>query len=907
MLRPVIMVGCGGSGQKAVRYVRDSVDRHLRHAGWDEGFPRAWRFLGLDTLTTQEAPGEIPTMPETDYISVSLNHTIYSHVEDELLANYPRESESYRELIGWRPAPTEVTVPLVDGAGQMRAVGRIASIRSMVNVVRPKLQKAFTACRDGGPELQSVSESLGLKVTPGSEVPDPIVVVVGSMAGGTGAGIMLDVIDLIRRTDTRGAFPISIVFTPDIFGLGDTSGMSANGLAFMSELMASYWDQQLDRSTLIPPLVRVDKSGPHAVFMIGRKNTRGLDLGDSIHVYRAVGEALASWVTSSSVQEEVINFITVNWQAAAKENMGGYPFGHGFQPGVVSSFGAATLSIGRDRFFDYAVKLIMREMVFHLHEGHRRRSRAELGARAEGYSEQRIVEELLEENKKRFLNDCGLDERGEDANQIIDRFASQEMTKDEASRVRRSISQSLEGPDPLEGQSWKRRIKSQAVVAGNESQHRSSEWFRQRSGEWAPEIFQKILWVVSDYLGRYGLKTTARLVTATQAEVNEVADEVRNEASQDNRKAERLQDKADDYLKGVGSGAVTFKSKPVQDAIQSTAESIALKWRAHLRNEVAKSMEALTGEVLNPIAEQLDMGSYRVNAIVDSDSKKSNEVDISTWPQYGGGVPDSFLPSPLEFFIENPKSWPRMLDDLLDEADEAVNRSDSTYGPRNNVDAARYLLVSGDSSGIRERWSLPLIWAKSYDTEDPKWWPGNHPQIELTDDLELLKKRVEAWLKRPNSRSQRMFSEGLRGYLAETDSVGKMIPDHYERLIRFRQRLSEAKDKSQPLVEIDTTLSGVVHSSGRTAPITPLTEQFPFPGEHPARELVTEVFKDHPSVEFTDKDSESVMISSFVPSPLHPMVIPSFTLVPLPWQSTGSVTELTGCRAPSGCIAGPGT
>jgi hypothetical protein len=56
MLRPIIIIGCGGSGQKAVRYVRDSVARHLERKGWESGVPKAWQFLGIDTETTQQDP-----------------------------------------------------------------------------------------------------------------------------------------------------------------------------------------------------------------------------------------------------------------------------------------------------------------------------------------------------------------------------------------------------------------------------------------------------------------------------------------------------------------------------------------------------------------------------------------------------------------------------------------------------------------------------------------------------------------------------------------------------------------------------------------------------------------------------------------------------------------------------------
>jgi hypothetical protein len=66
------MIGCGGSGQKSVRYIRDAVRRKLEHSNWEDGIPNAWQFIGLDTLNIQESPGEIPTMPASDYKSISL-------------------------------------------------------------------------------------------------------------------------------------------------------------------------------------------------------------------------------------------------------------------------------------------------------------------------------------------------------------------------------------------------------------------------------------------------------------------------------------------------------------------------------------------------------------------------------------------------------------------------------------------------------------------------------------------------------------------------------------------------------------------------------------------------------------------------------------------------------------------
>ena len=140
MLRPIIMIGCGGSGQKAIRYVRDSVSRHLEHKSWESGFPRAWQFIGIDTLTTQEDPN-VPFLPNSDYVSVSLAFSTYQGLNAALEAKFnpANNPTAFRDLQGWRPNPSQVTVPLQEGAGQLRAVGRSAGILALQKSVRERL------------------------------------------------------------------------------------------------------------------------------------------------------------------------------------------------------------------------------------------------------------------------------------------------------------------------------------------------------------------------------------------------------------------------------------------------------------------------------------------------------------------------------------------------------------------------------------------------------------------------------------------------------------------------------------------------------------------------------------------------------------------------------------------------
>lgn len=878
MLRPVIMIGCGGSGQKAVRYIRDSVRRQLAHSNWTGGFPRAWRFIGLDTLNIQEAPGEIPTMPSTDYLSVSLDFSTFSALDNALMANYGPGTAGYRELIGWRPEASQVHVPLHDGAGQMRAVGRAAGVVALDTVVRPKIHEAFSECAAGGPELQRVSEHLGVPVPAGTATPQPIVVVLGSMAGGTGAGIMLDVIDLVRRTHEGGAYPIAVVFSADIFGAQSSDAMSANGVAFMSELMSAYWDNELSGSALIPANVATDNRGPHSVFVIGRKNLDGIDLQSSKNVYRAVGEALGSWVTSGNVQEQIWNFITVNWTPYSIANQGGYPFGQEFHRGVVSSFGSSTLSIGRDRFRDYAEKLFLRETIEHLFEGYHKRAAVEFGSDAKSLTDAAKIARLSKDHRNEFLNACQLNERGQDANQIQERFMAD--AKDELAKIRNELSGSLDGQE-RPGDEWEALLRKQQMPpVSRRALGDAITGYDRIVVEWGPEIFERVLRVTSAFVGEFGLSVAAELVGAAYTEVESVAAEVLHEARDALAQSQTALEDGIAALRAVGSGKVQFANSSVQSGLDQFARSIAFEWLAARKEKVSEAMDAFAQQVLNPLQAKLEMALGHVSEMVRPID--GEPALIETWPTVrDNGVPESFLPSPVEFFLEDVTSWPALVHSLSSEATEMVlNESvhGVNYEPSNAVDAARYLMACGDFAAGGERRVEPQVWVEDIGAGGVRWTPGGQPRISVAATIDDLEARVNAWMSRPSSRMARTLNEGLRSYLQDTDSTGQPVKEHPERLRRFRQKLGEALNQSRPLIELDTALNAVVHPRGQVS-VIPLVQGFPFPVGHPARAIVDEILATKTggdaSGRFVDRDAESVLISSFVEYPVHPMTVTS--------------------------------
>ena len=874
MLRPVILLGCGGSGQKAVRYVRDSVRRHLEHAGWNEGIPKSWQFLAFDTVETQESPGEIPTIPAKDYTSIALAFKDYPALEGALLANFPVGSKGYPELIGWRPKASEVSVPLRMGAGAIRAVGRAAGVLSLQTVVRPKILNAFTECTTGMPELERLCQHLGIDVPTGTNNLDPVVIVLGSMAGGTGAGIMLDMIDLVRRTSSGGQFPVALVFSSDIFGPQTNSAKAANGLAFMSELMSAYWDNEVSGKELIPTSGPVTTRGPHAVYLIGRKNMDGIDLNNSINVYRAVGEALCGWVTSTQVQDEIYTFAITNWTRTASENMGGYPFGQSSQPGVVSSFGSSTISIGRDRFREYTEKLLMRETLDFLDHGHLSRKVDLFGNAADGMTPEAVRTQLVKREKENFFRDCRISERGTSENQITDFFKSTEIIKEEGRRIREDILRQI--PDNLPAVKWKGLLHAQFELSRRSSAERAKREFQVRISDWGDLTFERILRTSSEYSAKYGFAVTADLLRSAQAELHEVAAEVRQDGKNAQEKARGRQDEFGRAIPDV-KGALQMVSEYVQNAAKFLTSSVTNDWINETSQLVAKAMTDLAEQVISPIASALMQASQKVGYMV---TEHDGEPALtSSWPTEQNGVPNNFTPSPVEFFLEEHTTWPNRLKDLIN---RSLPENDPSRGlPSSPIQKARYCLIADEFAGEELRSVFrPIIWTENEYGGKPQWSSGNTVQIKILIDEDNLQARVRAWMRRSNTALQTFMKEGLLDYLNDKDSIGQPVVEHYERLAKFKQKLNEALNQSKPLIELDYPLIARVHP---LAPQTkPIMQGFPFTTGHPARQIVEEILTSQLPVGaplngyFSSRDTESVLISSILTHPVHPMTVQSF-------------------------------
>jgi hypothetical protein len=379
-----LVVGCGGSGGATLQFLIDQLRAELVQHGIEE-LPRGWQFVHVDVPTAPDGVG--PDMPASvpaqggQYVAMAARGATYpdiaATVDDRL-----RERDALGELATWRPRPEEVNFPIQDGAGQYRAVGRILTL-VRAQQMRAALETAWQTLQGAGPEdeLRRVADLFSPATSDQVSRP-PRILVVSSMAGGSGASMALDVCRLlttIRNVDSRQI--LLMLYTAEVFGdLAEfrRAGVEANAAAMIGELMATQTGAAAESDRALLAAFGVDASAAdrtpfRRVIPIGRRiGGDGALFGDGTRngIYRGIGRGLSALMLSGVA--------TAQLQKAAIENFGAgvsvdrSVLGWGVDPDLLvwGSFGFASVGLGRDRYAEFAAQRIARSAVERLLRGH---------------------------------------------------------------------------------------------------------------------------------------------------------------------------------------------------------------------------------------------------------------------------------------------------------------------------------------------------------------------------------------------------------------------------------------------------------------------------------------------------------------------------------------------------------
>ena len=321
-----------------------------------------------------DEPDLPPQLPVEDFLGLVNSGLNYGVLDQALMQNLSGVGQ-LDSLGGWRPDPHKVTVPIDKGAGQFRALGRVITL-TRLDTIKTRIERAIDRITDADirRQLQRIDFFLG----PGDDRPavgDPVVIVVSSIAGGSGAGGVLDVCDVLRSIGKSWLDEsVGILFAPDVFDEipeADRKGVRPNALATLSELMAGYWTRGYGGMTEASSTLFAARGlqsggeqqvGPRYPNLVGSRNS-DVFYGSQNEVYRGTGKAIVAWMTSERLQTEMTSYFMGNRasSAVALQDRLGLKLNGMETP--FTAMGFARVSLGRDLFAEYAAERLAREGV----------------------------------------------------------------------------------------------------------------------------------------------------------------------------------------------------------------------------------------------------------------------------------------------------------------------------------------------------------------------------------------------------------------------------------------------------------------------------------------------------------------------------------------------------------------
>ena len=244
-VRPTLFIGIGGTGMEVLMRVRRKILNNLWGPGNQQvriesltDFPIA-QFIQLDLdsgalidsghAQSEDLQFDQVKFSEEDKIIESFDMAKYSR-DDDALDKYPLIKE-------WLPLTPRVIANLgIDpskGAGQIRAISRLYFYDKYPKI-RDKIRSKLKTLKSGLSHEKQLAK-LGLKM----ELQKFRIVVVGSIAGGTGSGSFLDMGWLARAiadSEVSAADVDLILFLPTGYSTANKIRTEANGYAALMEL-----------------------------------------------------------------------------------------------------------------------------------------------------------------------------------------------------------------------------------------------------------------------------------------------------------------------------------------------------------------------------------------------------------------------------------------------------------------------------------------------------------------------------------------------------------------------------------------------------------------------------------------------------------------------------------------------
>ena len=369
LVGPTLIIGLGGTGKDVLLRLRRLL---VEHYGRLDDLPFL-RFLHMDTDQTQEARQQYDIKAEDDPLNELIRFDTRELIDLRIpggTGNIINNIHAYPNIREWFQTKGRMynLGDLGRGAGQVRMASRLAFYLN-INAIKGAFQTAMGTLLQAG--VADQARKLEFSFNPENRN----VYVVGSMAGGTGSGVFIDVGFLLKQVltdfDRLGFFMLPSAFA----GYAGENRMKANGYAALMELnhycfghaFTGQWDQ-VEKRTIAPPPYET-------TYLIDAENAVGT-IARPEELYQMIAESLFHEFSlggfadkKRSVRVNLVQF-TQNaylhsfWDGfdgmsgAAERTLVGDSYTLRF-----SSFGLSTIALPVDKIFSACACRVGREII----------------------------------------------------------------------------------------------------------------------------------------------------------------------------------------------------------------------------------------------------------------------------------------------------------------------------------------------------------------------------------------------------------------------------------------------------------------------------------------------------------------------------------------------------------------
>jgi hypothetical protein len=891
-MKKFMFVGLGGSGGKTLRFLRIELRKWLDQIGWEgptrDSLPIGWELIQIDTPSSQDGAEitNVPMLPPSSYQGLVGTGISFQDVSTTLVAA-GRTAGGWEDLVSWRVNPVQLRVPIDMGAGQYRAVGRTIGL-AYASQIFATLKAAANRLNSAEAAAQLAEISRLATGTERSTDANPVAVVVSSLAGGSGAGLLMDVCDLLRQVGGNwGDNSFGILYTSDVFSQSGERepGLQANTLAALSEVLNGHWltpEGYGDAGRITPILaaagaaIPVARSGPAFPFLVGASNSKGINFGSQATLYQMMGRALRSWVSDVSVQDKLIAYTITNWHNVAAMNPLTADVLFQQHEGVFQAYGFSEVNLGLDRFEVYATERLARMTADWLHSAHI------AIAKQQDPNDARPAEQMVDDFAKQclisFLRDSRIDEAGPDNNDVINaiRPVDYSVQFDVKDLALASACLAEVNERGMKSEPWIQHIDTFLPAFAGEFASEQLVNMNELARTWVSEQPEVTFAAIKQVISRFGLLVSARVVELAIQQSDVTFTELHEEAAE----LDGLAGSYSGYMGAILNSNGRYKPTH-EDVAQAIREGLWYlgnhRVEAQRRRVAAGILRSYSENFLKPLARAL--------------SDAHANLDIKGY--VGNG---SDLPSVIEWSIDEPRSslLPPKNERMVIPAETfevQVDKLAMAHIGDDSMDDVKFELrcelIEGEfiskTTEARASAKPPIVMNQTWIIDptlvgEMKGVPTPATFTTAFNPDDLLE-RSRAWLY--HSTAFKLYlSQDLRTYLDESPGVDPK--ELNKRQQDFMIALQSAVESAEPLVSVDRRLESLLY--GKEGERRARPGILPFKG-HPMEsrvkeklsELISDTTFNVDDLLKSDPHVTTIPISSTLPFPHDPLVFSSIS------------------------------